>query len=81
MKTKFCTACGVEIDEDWQKCPNCGIALHTNVPDAKHLNPFQARFKRQVGQEYTKHTQIEIFGLLAVIFGIFGPIFGSYEKD
>lgn len=76
MKTKFCTNCGAEIDEDWQNCPSCGIALTTNSPYAKHLNPFQARVKMQNGPEYKKPFQVEIFGLLALIFGIFGLIFG-----
>lgn len=76
MKTKFCTACGNEIGEDWQNCPNCGMPLNTNSPEAKHLNPFQARFKRHDGREYKKPYQVQMFGLLATIFGIFSLVFG-----
>lgn len=84
MKTKFCTYCGIEIEEGWSICPDCGNKIYESTNQkTQPKNPFQARFRHPNKQEYPKYVRRDdkfaqkvIFGNLALTFGILSLVSG-----
>ncbi|MHA1241086.1 MAG: hypothetical protein ACTSQU_09870 [Promethearchaeota archaeon] len=86
MKTKFCTSCGKELEESWSACPSCGGIITESISQKiSNINPFQMQNKNLYTQEHKENVrsgnkilQIDIPGILAIIFGIVSLIFGFF---
>ncbi|MFW9930422.1 MAG: zinc ribbon domain-containing protein [Candidatus Thorarchaeota archaeon] len=84
MKTKTCEYCGELLKKSWNSCPNCGTKIPKSTSqELPERNPFQVRFKKpniQISNQNVQNIKnfhvLDIFSYLALIFSVFGFIFG-----
>mgnify|MGYP004639046647 CR=1 FL=1 len=78
---KYCKNCGSELPDDTQVCPNCGARLAEPVQETMNVSAANTNVP-------STPTETDIWGTLALLFGIFGflgiifgPIGMSYYKN